>query len=262
MSPCGLFAASSWWEPQWWRDNGAMVQGLTTGALALITLAYVLATVAYAFITWRILRSQRASQRLAEKTLRENVRAWLSMQTAAVTVEVTPFGYRSGDAAFTNSTVHRRDDTLQTVSHRITIKNHGPGPALVVAEEATVGKIVPMGIGADVGPVGSLDTELLLEAGEESLLASWSFEQTGERFHADWTDKTISHTFRSRSPVTGVKDTHTWSGSFKLVEPVGGVGDQPLRLDGPRVAAIRRRFPGDPLPDETGAPGPDTFGGP
>jgi len=254
-----LLAASSWWEPQWWRDNGAMVQGLTTGALALITLAYVLATVAYASITWRILCSQRASQCLAEKALRANVRAWLSMQTPAVTVEVTPFGYRGGDTAFTSATVHRRDETPYTVSHRITIKNHGPGPALVVAEEATVGKIVPMGIGADVGPVGSRDTELLLEAGQEPLLASWSFEQSGERFHAGWTDKTFSHTFRSRSPVTGVKDTHTWSGSFKLVEPMAGGSDQPLRLEGPRVATVDRWYPGDPLPDD---PGSYTLGGP
>jgi hypothetical protein len=147
-----LLAASNGWA-QWWRDNGAMVQGLSTVVLVIVTARYVR-------VTAKILGSQRdmttaeqsqvlvleeqldvsrkalaasreEAQRAhghAERALQENVHARLSVQTPAVTVQVTPFGYPSGDPALTSATVPRRDETRYTVSHLITIKPAAIGP--------------------------------------------------------------------------------------------------------------------------------------
>jgi hypothetical protein len=237
MGASELFGASRWWEAEWWRANGAMVQGISTGVLVIVTGAYVR-------VTAKILGSQRAmtsaalgqvrvlekqldvssramaesrrdaqqAHKHAELALAENVRARLSGQTPAVTVEVVP---------------------LSPVMLMITVKNHGPGPSLIAP-----------GAGG-VGSFGIFDEEVLLAAGEQRQ-PSWSSAETAEALYSQWGDKGLPPiTLQSRSPVTGVVDTHSWEGSVRLVQPPGGLGAEAPMIRGPMVAARHRAYPGD-----------------
>lgn len=227
----------------WGTEDAARVQGLAAIGTLIASLVLAVLTGCYVYLTRQLATaSQRQLKeahgavtaaneaneisRQAIDAQRDHVNQQLEQSTHALWASTTPLVTVENTAQTVTPVLagsviadKKVESTRLDLRLRFVVTNHGPGPAIVILDDPTVGRWILgeyLHLAAGAGALNyRVPTERVVNVGE-TWEVGWLYQASVNEVHG-WNETGMSFIFRSRGTTTPIRDTHQWP----LVHPTG-----------------------------------------